>query len=363
MSTLDAAIAKRVAQCDAAQQHGVSARPRGPHPLPLFLDIVRRQTGDDTARLRRLLHAVAAYQAHPWRRPAAALPVVAAAGSARVLDYGGSGRPALFVPSLVNPPHILDLSEQRSLLRFLAAGGVRPLLVDWGTPGAAEQALDVNGYVEARLLPLVEALGEALDLVGYCLGGTMALAAAGHGRVARVATIAAPWDFGGYPTARRAELAAYWQTMRPTAEALGVVPMDLVQPAFWSLDPAAAARKFEAFAAMDPDSDAARTFIAIEDWANDGPPVALPAARQCFEEFFGANLIATGVWGADPRAAGKPILTIVSRSDRIVPAATAAPFGERHDIAAGHVGMVVGANARAQLWEPLLDWLRRPATL
>lgn len=332
-------------------------RPRGPHPLPLFLDIARRETGGDAARMRGLLDAVRTYQQHPWRRDGDELPIVASLGSAVVRDYGGAGRPVLFVPSLVNPPYVLDLAEGRSLLRFLAAHGVRPLLVDWGAPQSAERALDVTGYVNERLRPLIASLGEELDLAGYCLGGTMAFAAAGVPGVRRVATIAAPWDFEGYPDARRRELAHYWKSMSPLAESLGAAPMDLIQPAFWSLDPAAAVRKFEAFARMDPESDAARTFIAIEDWANDGPPVAFAAARQCFDDFFGGNLPGTGRWCAHPEASGKSLLTIVSRTDRIVPAATAAPFGERLDIGAGHVGMVVGSNARTQLWEPLMHWL------
>jgi polyhydroxyalkanoate synthase subunit PhaC len=357
-ATLDAAGAKGLARPHAAQQQ----RPRGPHPLPLFLDIVRRVVGEDRARLVRVLRAVDSYQSHAWRRALPAMPVLEKAGSACLRDYGGAGRPTLFVPSLVNPPSVLDLAEDRSLLRWLAERGVRPLLVDWGAPGTAERGLDVAGYVRERLLPLVEALGEPVDLVGYCLGGTMALAAAHHPRVARVATVAAPWDFAGYPRARRDELAAYWHSVRQAAGALGAMPMDLVQPAFWSLDPAGAVAKYERFAGMDPDSDAARAFIAVEDWANDGPPVALPAATECFDDFFAANRPGRGDWCADPAAAGKPILTVVSRTDRIVPAASAPPFGERLEIAAGHVGMVIGSGARNQLWEPLLHWLRaRPA--
>ena len=47
-------------------------------------------------------------------------------GSARLLDYGGAGRPVLFVPSLVNRAYILDLAPGRSLVRHLAARGRRP---------------------------------------------------------------------------------------------------------------------------------------------------------------------------------------------------------------------------------------------
>jgi polyhydroxyalkanoate synthase len=51
------------------------------------------------------------------------------------------------------------------------------------------------------------------------------------------------------------------------------------------------------------------------------------------------------------------VLEIVSTTDRIVPAATAAGAGARIETARGHVGMVVGGSAREVLWGPLAGWL------
>ncbi len=62
------------------------------------------------------------------------MPVIASAGRAVLRDYGGSGRPAIFVPSLINPPDVLDLAEANSMLRWLSQHDLRPLLVDCGEP-------------------------------------------------------------------------------------------------------------------------------------------------------------------------------------------------------------------------------------
>ena len=62
------------------------------------------------------------------------MPAVAEAHGAALRDYGGEGRPVLFVPSLINPPNVLDMGD-RSLLRWLAGQGRRVLLLDWGWPG------------------------------------------------------------------------------------------------------------------------------------------------------------------------------------------------------------------------------------
>ena len=108
------------------------------------------------------------------------------------------------------------------------------------------------------------------------------------------------------------------------------------------------------------------TFVRLEDWANDGPPVAGAAAREMFEGLFRDDLSGAGAWTvggaiAAPESLACPLLNIVSTTDRIVPAATAPRAGERLDLALGHVGMVVGSRAKPMLWEPLAGWLSRTA--
>ena len=123
--------------------------------------------------------------------------------------------------------------------------------------------------------------------------------------------------------------------------------------------------KFEAFA--DLEGEAARTFVTLEDWANDGPPVSGAAAQELFVDMFAGDRPGTGRWEVagevvDPDRLGIPILNVVSTTDRIVPATTAIRTGERIELGLGHVGMVVGSSAREELWEPLADWLSRTAT-
>ena len=324
--------------------------------------MLRRETEGASERMARALAGLRRYQEAERSPPPAPPPPVAAMLGATLLDYGGAGPPVLFVPSLINPPSILDLPE-RSLLEWLAAQGkVRPLLLDWGWDVEARSSLSVAGHVEQLLLPLIAGLGEAPALVGYCLGGTMALAAAEASGAPAVAAIAAPWRFAGFPDESRAMLARLWEGAAPTSKALGCLPMEVLQSAFWSLDPARTVAKFEAYADMAEGSAEARAFVTLEDWANDGPPLPHSAAKELFEDFFGADVTGRGLWRpADPAALPCPFLDIVSASDRIVPAASATGAGERLELAQGHVGMVVGGRARAALWEPLADWLSRHA--
>jgi polyhydroxyalkanoate synthase len=194
----------------------------------------------------------------------------------------------------------------------------------------------------------------------------MALAAAGLRPARGVGLIAAPWHFSGFPDEARARLASLWRGARPTADALGLLPMEVLQSAFWSLDPARTVAKFEAFAGFDSASAEARRFVALEDWANDGPPLPKAAARELFESFFAEDLPGRGEWrvggaAARPGDLACPLLDIVSLSDRIVPSASATGLGERIETGAGHVGMMVGSKAEDLLWRPLAAWLSRVA--
>lgn len=332
----------------------------GPRPLPLFLDMLRSETADSTARQARALAGLHAFQhadrGAAWTPPAALHQIE----RARLIDYGGSGRPVVFVPSLINPPFILDLGE-RSLLRWLTTQGVRPMLVDWGCPTPAERDLDIAGHVETLLRPLLEALGEPPVLAGYCLGGTIALAAAQLRTVAGVALLAAPWRFAGFGERARARIADLWAAAEPGCHALGLVPMEVLQSGFWRLDPARTIAKYEAFAALDPDSETARRFVALEDWANAGAPLTYAAGAELFD-FFARDLPGSGGWTVagrtiDPARLDCPVVDFVSTNDRIVPAASAASLADTRLLSAGHVGMIVGSKAHEQLWAPLAGWL------
>jgi polyhydroxyalkanoate synthase len=208
----------------------------------------------------------------------------------------------------------------------------------------------------------MERIGTAPALVGYCLGGTMAVAAATNAKTSGVATIAAPWHFSAFPDEARDKLQALWRGSAPTVAAMGLLPMEVLQSGFWSLDPFRTVAKFERFADLPADSPEADGFVLLEDWANDGPPIPGAAAREMFEDFFRDDVTGAGDWEVcgrrvDPDELPCPLFNIVSTTDRIVPWDSAIRAGQRLDLGSGHVGMVVGSRARETLWQPLAAWL------
>jgi polyhydroxyalkanoate synthase len=314
--------------------------------------LVRDVAACDPQLAARALRGLRAYQAAP-RSPSPAGSGEAARGEAHLRHCAGAGRPIVLVPSIINPPHVLDLDPGTSLATALGPVG-RVLLLDWG-PLAGREHLDLSRHVRDLLVPLLSrSLPEAPLLVGYCLGGTVALAAAALTEVAGVATLAAPWHFSAYPADARAGIARLWRQTRPAAEQLGALPMEVLQAAFWSLDPQRVVAKYARFADLAPDSAEARRFVLLEDWANGGQPVPLPAAHELIEELFGRDLPGSGKWlNGLPSC---PTLHFTAGNDRIVPPATASP-GPTIACPAGHVGMVVGRSAPLHLHRPLREWL------
>ena len=343
-------------------EHSALQHEHAPRPLPLFLQLVRDIANADPGIARDALSGLSAYAAAP--RPAARnqRPEVARVGGACLRDHGGDGAPLVLIPSLINPPHILDLDEQVSLASALSRMQRRVFLLDWGN-AAARSHLSIAGHVTERLVPLLHAIEEPPALVGYCLGGTMAIAAAQLTPVERIVTLAAPWHFSRYPDAARKSLQQIWSDARPAANALGLLPMEVLQAIFWSMDPQRTVAKYARFAAIPVDTPEAKRFVALEDWANEGEPLPLPTARELLDDLFGQDVTGENRWRVGRRiitpALAVPALHVTAAHDRISPGNTA-PDGPAIQLSAGHVGMVVG-RARATLHEVLNEFLKLAA--
>jgi poly[(R)-3-hydroxyalkanoate] polymerase subunit PhaC len=327
-------------------------------------------------RAESCLAGLEAYRRHPYRRAGPAPPVLWREGTARLLDFGEDrAAPAvLIVPSLINRYYVLDLLPERSFLRHFARSGLRPLVIDWRAPGNAECALDLSGY-SARLDRALAAAAEAahgpIAMLGYCMGGLLAIAAAlrDRCRVACLALLATPWDFHAGRGAAARLLALYGDRLIPAGRGNDGVPVELVQSFFFMIDPFLAERKFVRLSRLDPESDAARSFVALEDWINDGVPLGSAVARDCVRSWYRDNEPGRGVWQVagrlvEPRLWHGPALVVIPGRDRIVSPSSAEPLAaaiRRAEVlrpAFGHVGMMAAARAPALLWTPIVQWLR-----
>lgn len=343
-----------------------------PEAFAAAVDAASRQ------RFADFLTGLETYRRHPYRRRLADPPAVWREGGSRLLRYGAAdaaGPAILVVPSLINRAYVLDLTERRSLLRHLAGLGFRPYLVDWGMPGAEERGFGLSEYIAGRLdrafaAARADAGGAPLAVLGYCMGGLLALPLVLRrpAETSKLALLATPWDFHADRPALARAAAHAAEPFLPFWDRLGVMPVDALQAMFTGLDPCLALTKFSAFGRLDPASDKAEEFVALEDWLNDGVPLAAGVARDCLIGWYGENLPGTGRWrvadqAVEPGALAVPTLVVLPQSDRIVPPASARalaaaiPGAETLAPPAGHIGMVVGSAARDAVWAPLAEWL------
>jgi len=331
------------------------------------------------ARFADFTRGIEAYWAHPYRREAPERQSVWQAGTTRLRDHSPDDAPAaattaLVVPSLVNRAYILDLAPDRSLTDYLAARGIRSLVVDWDEPGEEERSFDLTAYVEQRLAPALDAAcalaGGPVPVIGYCMGGTLAvaLAQARPDQVSALALLATPWDFHAEDPGWGQILSALKPLFEPVAVPGAVMPVDMLQLCFAAVQPTQVADKFRAFARLAPDGPEALAFVQVEDWVNDGVPVAGPVAAECLHGWYGENSPARGTW----EVAGRPVrpsnlalptLIFIPARDRVVPPGSALALAQAIPGAmsvhprAGHIGMVAGRKAEAECWRPLSDWL------
>jgi poly(3-hydroxyalkanoate) synthetase len=318
---------------------------------------------------------VAKYSSAPQPAARPGYPVLATAGRVSLRDAGGEGPPVVLVPSMVNRGYILDLGEGYSLVEYLREQGHRVLLVDWGDPtSSADAPLTLNDIVQHRLEPLVQAAAQqakqAVAVVGYCMGGLLAVAAAvrlGQAVVAKLAVAAMPWDFTH--TASHAHMQATTQWLRPLLQAAPTLAPAPMAQYFWSLDPWGPLRRIMAYG-KETDPTRLEHLTRLEDWLADGLALDSPVAQEMLLGWYAENTAFKGQWVVGgtpilPQNLTMPLHITLTQTDILVPLNASLPFvgqtkGATVQMAqTGHVSLVAGRRAKSQFYEPLGWWLTK----
>lgn len=372
---------------------------KGPHPLPVHLGIaaanmkgIQDYASNFPASLTQsdavqMVRGIKLYQEHPFASKELPLETIWQDGGASVKrpimvqDHRaeGGGHPLLIIPSLINKANILDISEEQSMLRWFNMHGIDAYMLDWGNfSNDQENEIEMEALVQEKLSNSIQAVskhtGKKVDVAGYCMGGVLLLASYSYAQdhIRRMVLLASPWDFKIGASSLASNVRIWSPTVLPIVKERGCLPAEWVQALFASLDPKGSAQKFIKFVSTDQSSSEAELFVSVEDWLNDGIDLPGNIAQHCIQDWFVDNKPALGQWYVAGRKVDlgdikSDVLIIASKKDMLVPYDCA--LSVKNSLCSarvsvitpncGHIGLIVGRQAKDTVWHPMLDWLKK----
>lgn len=90
--------------------------------------------------------------------------------------------PILIVPPCVNKFYIFDINEKKSMIRYMLEQGNAVFTISWRNPGVDMAEYDWDDYIDKGIMSALDVTAKIskakkVDLLSWCNGGTMALAA------------------------------------------------------------------------------------------------------------------------------------------------------------------------------------------
>lgn len=292
----------------------------------------------------------------------------------------------LLVPPLAAPASCFDLRPDQSLARFLLDTGRAPYLVDYGEITFADRRMGFEDWIddilpEAILRTSTDRGGAPVDLVGWSLGGTMALltaAAHHHLPIRSITAVGSPLDYDampGVPQLRAAARLTGGMGVTTAVRAAGGIPARMTRLAYrvtaWEREVkrpwyvASNIARTEALARME----SVDRFMA----QMPGYPGRLYGqlwGRLVLHNDIGRGVVRLGDREIRLSAVTAPVLLVGGPSDVITPAAsvragirtlTGAAAAHYETAPGSHLGILTGTTARNTTWTYLDKFLTTPA--
>jgi len=285
--------------------------------------------------------------------------------------------PILIVYALINRPYILDLQEERSVVRRLLEGGHDVYLIDWNEPSRLDQHLTLDDYVNRYIDNCVDVVRErsgedAINLLGYCMGGTMSVmySALHKEKINALGLMAAGLCFDQTGGVLEEWGAGEYYNPDDVTDTFGNVPAEMLDVGFALMDPVENyVSKYIRFAENMENESFVENFGRMEKWLGDGIDVAGETYVQFLEDIYQENKLyknelEIGGKHVDIQNIDMPVLQLMGEYDHLVPAAASKPFNEVipsddaeiMEFSTGHIGLSVSSSTHANLWPDVAEW-------
>ena len=294
--------------------------------------------------------------------------------------------PVLIVYGLIGRYTMIDLQEDRSLVRNLLARGVDLYVVDWGYPSRADKFLNFDDYVCHYLDQCVDAVCELigidqLTLFGICEGGTFTsmYAAMFPEKVKNMILSITPIDFAadsedddpshGFLNLWIRNLEE--DDIEKLLDAFGNLPGELMGAVFSSMTPIRSMTKYNLdLLNAASDDDKLLNFLRMEKWLADRPNHPGAAAREWLIDLYKENKLVKGEFElagekVDLANITMPVLNIFAKHDHIIPPPCSVALGKYVGsddytdlcLPAGHVGIYVSSKLQGLVGDSIAQWL------
>ena len=300
-----------------------------------------------------------------------------------VYRYKGAKKPTAKAPilicyALVNRPYMVDLQNDRSLVKNLLELGEDVYIIDWGYPDGADRWLDLDDYINGYIRRCVDAVAKhagvkKINLLGICQGGAFSLcfAALHQEKLQNLITMVTPVDFHTSDN-----MLSHWTRGMDVdlfVDTLGNVPADLMNWCYLTLKPVRLnQQKYVAMLDILDDKVELENFLRMEKWIFDSPDQAGEAFREFIRDFYQGNKLVKGglkIGGHDVSLKNitLPVLNIFALHDHLVPPSASRPLGEhigtrdytQLEFKGGHIGIYVSGRAQREVPSAIHDWLAK----
>jgi polyhydroxyalkanoate synthase len=291
--------------------------------------------------------------------------------------------PILIVYALVNRPYMVDLQEDRSLVRNLLKLGMDVYLIDWGYPGRGDRWLTLDDYINGYINNCVDVVrerheGNPINILSICQGGTLSLCytALHSNKVKNLITMVTPVDFHV-----KEGLANLWagcdagrqgMNVDNLVDAFGNIPGEFMNLGFLMMKPfqLGVGKYLEMIDILD-NEEKLHNFLRMEEWIFDSPDQAGETYRQFMKDFYQGNKLIKGevkIGGQqiDLHQVKIPVLNVYAEEDHLVPPPSSIAL-ERYigstdytvrSFPVGHIGMYVSGKVQRDLPPLIAGWLK-----
>jgi polyhydroxyalkanoate synthase len=310
----------------------------------------------------------------------------------------GSGNNILLVIyAPINRYHILNLKPSKSVVRTLLNNGSDVYLLDWGYPDKKDNELTlknfidyideaVNVIIQSRSITTSSSTPIKISILGYCWGGILSLiytaTASNQKNIDKLILMATPVDFSKDNTT-----VSMWSKSIDANKIIGTIGhfdgylLDFV---FNMRNPSKFlfAKYFNLWKNMD-NKDFVNTFVAVEKWLHDTPPIPGELYKKIVKDCYNANLLISGNMQLYNKVHNEidkddvnnkininritvPVLSIIAEKDDLVSPMSSLAINDyisskekpifKHP--GGHVSLCISNEAHQELWPKVARWIK-----